>query len=172
MKNINGLINKNGARFPLEYGQPYRISSPMGDRPDEQGGTQWHEGIDIGVDGGTKILAVEKGIVVRVMNGLTEADGKTAGFRYGNHIIIKHPNNVYSLAAHCSKILVREGDTVTLAQHVADSGNTGWSTDDHIHFELVQGTNDDTWQDHWSMKRFERGSNEIDRLNPEKFQWS
>ena len=91
---------------------------------------QWalHTGIDIGAAGGTNILASEDGVVVTVIHGNTG---------YGYYVIVYHGGAGYStLYAHCSKILVKEGDQVRRGQVIALVGTTGSSTGNHLHFEV------------------------------------
>lgn len=53
----------------------------------------------------------------------------------GKHIKIRC-NNVTTLYAHCSKILVKEGQIVAQGQKIAEAGSTGNSTGNHLHFEI------------------------------------
>ena len=63
-------------------------------------------------------------------------------------IIVDHTNGYETYYAHCSKMLVSEGDTVFKGQHIAEMGSTGRSTGSHLHFEVRYGG---------------------DRLDPEKY---
>lgn len=53
----------------------------------------------------------------------------------GKHLKIRC-NNVTTVYAHCSKILVKEGQIVALGQEIARVGSTGNSTGNHLHFEI------------------------------------
>ena len=54
---------------------------------------------------------------------------------YGKHIKIQI-DNIQTLYAHCSKILVKENDVVEIGQEIAKVGSTGNSTGPHLHFEI------------------------------------
>lgn len=86
-----------------------------------------HNGIDIGAAGGTNILAAEDGVVVT-------AAWNEGG--YGWYVIIYHGDNISTLYAHSSKLLVKAGDQVQRGQVIALVGNTGASRGDHLHFEV------------------------------------
>lgn len=41
-----------------------------------------------------------------------------------------------TLYAHCNKIYVKEGDSITQGQEIAEVGATGNVTGPHLHFEI------------------------------------
>jgi len=59
---------------------------------------------------------------------------------YGLVVIVDHTNGFYSLYAHASKLLVVEGNAVTLGQMIGHTGETGVTEDDVLYFELRKGT--------------------------------
>lgn len=85
-----------------------------------------HNGVDIGAAEGTSIIAVEDGTVVFA--------GNKGG--YGKAVIINHGDGVESLYGHCSKSLVKDDQSVKAGDVIAKVGNTGLSTDPHLHFEI------------------------------------
>ena len=96
-----------------------------------------HNGIDIGADYGTEILAADGGLVA-----VSAYDSS-----YGNYVVISHGNGRTTLYAHMSKRMVKEGDTVTQGQTVGLVGATGVVTGPHIHFETrVNGSRVDPLQ--------------------------
>ena len=54
---------------------------------------------------------------------------------YGNLVIVKHPDDLLSVYAHNSKILVKEGQNVTRGQKIAEVGSTG-TTSARLGFEV------------------------------------
>ncbi|MBA3499907.1 MAG: M23 family metallopeptidase [Deltaproteobacteria bacterium] len=55
---------------------------------------------------------------------------------WGNHVIVRHRNNVYTRYAHLATIIVTSGDEVVRGQPLGTMGNSGRSDVRHLHFEL------------------------------------
>jgi murein DD-endopeptidase MepM/ murein hydrolase activator NlpD len=88
-----------------------------------------HTGVDLAASGGTAIYAAQSGVVeVSTTNG--------GGFGY--YIKIQHDNGLETMYAHCSKLLVKEGETVQRGQKIAEVGKTGSATGCHLHFEVIK----------------------------------
>uniref|UniRef100_A0A7V2F8C2 M23 family peptidase n=1 Tax=Rhodothermus marinus TaxID=29549 RepID=A0A7V2F8C2_RHOMR len=86
-----------------------------------------HEGIDILLPYGSPVYAPGDGVV--------RETGRNSG--YGNYIIVDHPTTGYqTLYGHLSKILVRPGQKVQRGEQIALSGNSGYSTGPHLHYEV------------------------------------
>ena len=86
-----------------------------------------HYGIDIDAAYGTDILSSADGVVTLV---LFDDVG------YGWYIIVYHGDGISTLYAHCSKVLVKEGQNVKQGQVLGLVGTTGASTGPHIHYEV------------------------------------
>lgn len=84
------------------------------------------KGIGIGGKAGQPVLASAAGKVVYAGSGLRG---------YGKLVIIKHNKTYLSVYAHNSEILVKEGQTVTKGQKIAEMGNTD-SDQVKLHFEI------------------------------------
>lgn len=91
----------------------------------------YHGAVDFGAAGvnGMPVYAVADGYVVSVETWTTS---------YGNHILIAHPNGLYTLYAHgqAGSITVSEGQNVKQGQQIMRVGSTGNSTGPHLHFEV------------------------------------
>ena len=85
-----------------------------------------HEGVDFPVDIGTPVFAAAGGVVIY--------SGPHP--QYGFLIEIDHGNDFTTRYAHCSRVLVREGEVVQRGSKIAESGSTGRATGPHLHFEV------------------------------------
>jgi lipoprotein NlpD len=56
---------------------------------------------------------------------------------YGNLVIVKHSNTLLSAYAHNKAIVVKEGDTVSKGQVIAEMGDTD-ADSVKLHFEIRQ----------------------------------
>lgn len=97
------------------------VSSGYGPR-----GGRFHDGIDIDGESGDAVTAAASGEVVY--------SGKLGG--YGNLIVIKHDNGLFTAYGHNKKNLAKKGKKVEKGQVIAQVGSTGKSTGDHLHFEI------------------------------------
>lgn len=115
-------------------------NSPLG------GGMEFHNAIDLANGGGSPIFASNNGEVV-------QASGEYFDW-YGNYVVIKHPDGLYTGYAHLSKIMVSRGQKVTQGQQIGIEGSTGPVTGPHLHFQF--------------MKRFWPNGND-DFINPRSY---
>jgi len=82
--------------------------------------------MDIGNNAGTSIWAAQSGTVI--------FSGRMSGF--GETVIISHGPDVTTLYAHMSRRTATKGSTIGKGQEVGKMGSTGFSTGDHLHFEV------------------------------------
>lgn len=87
-----------------------------------------HKGMDMAGPCGTEIYASKAGTVVEA----------TYSSSYGMYVTVDHGNGVKTRYAHCSKLGVSVGQKVTQGQVIALVGNTGRSTGNHLHFEVIK----------------------------------
>jgi len=98
--------------------------------------------IDFGLREGTTILASRMGIVtdIKVDSKVGGADPKYNNIKYANYITLKHDNGEYSQYEHLKHrgALVKLGEKVRTGQPIALSGNTGFTTEPHLHFQVLK----------------------------------
>ncbi|KQP13714.1 M23 family metallopeptidase [Pseudorhodoferax sp. Leaf267] len=93
-----------------------------------------HLGVDYAAPIGTAVRTVGDGVI--------EFAGVQNGF--GNVIYVKHRNDMVTVYAHLSRILVKKGESVEQGTEIGAVGMTGWTTGPHLHFEFrVNGEHQD-----------------------------
>lgn len=100
---------------------------------------------------GEDVLAPLDGVVVSVENGIadnTPTIDTNAENPLGNYVIIEHDNEEYSIIAHFKKesIVVSPGDEVAAGELLGLVGNSGNSSEPHIHFQVSDGESFETSQ--------------------------
>lgn len=101
------------------------VTSKFGNRESSAIVSANHKGIDLGAATGSIIIAASEGHVIEA-----SSDGD-----FGIHLRIEK-NGIVFIYAHCSELLVNEGDTITQGQQIAKVGATGKATGPHLHFEI------------------------------------
>jgi lipoprotein NlpD len=86
------------------------------------------KGIDIAGKSGQAVIASGAGKVMYAGSGIRG---------YGNLVIVKHTSNLLSAYAHNKTILVKEGQTVTRGEKIAEMGKSD-SDSVKLHFEIRQ----------------------------------
>ncbi|ATP42322.1 hypothetical protein CSE16_00460 [Solibacillus sp. R5-41] len=88
-----------------------------------------------------EILAPADGKVIKLMDGFVdcipgEMDAENAA---GNYVVLEHANKEYSLLAHLKKdsIQVVIGELVKEGQCIGKCGNSGNSSEPHLHFHIM-----------------------------------
>lgn len=100
-------------------------------------GSQVHA-LDFDVPMGTTVVAARDGIVVDVSEGSNSGCGDASCASQGNYVRIDHGDGTYAVYYHLQQngALVDVGDRVCAGQSIGLSGNTGWSTGPHLHFQV------------------------------------
>ncbi len=125
---MSGFTGSEPSIFPIKKAHFKKISSPFGvnRKTPYSDETQMHGGIDIAAELGTEVLATGSGKIIK-----SKDEGK-----WGNLIIIDHGNGIQTWYAHLNDLVVEEGDIVDKGDIIAHVGNTGQSTNPHLHYEV------------------------------------
>ena len=111
--------SSSGLICPIEKGK-YTVSAYFGDGRN-------HKAIDLAANKGTAIFAAASGTVT-----YAGYDGD-----YGYSIVIDHGNGMKTRYAHASYLCAKKGDVVSQGDMIAAVGRTGYSTGNHLHFEVI-----------------------------------
>ncbi len=111
--------SSSGMICPIAKGK-FTVSAYFGDGRN-------HKAIDLAANKGTAIFASASGTVT-----YAGYDGD-----YGYSVVIDHGNGIKTRYAHASYLCVKKGETVSQGDMIAAVGRTGYSTGNHLHFEVI-----------------------------------
>lgn len=122
---------------------PWTVTSPYGMRELQPGKKSFHHGIDFGVPTGTVIGSAVSGRVFSTQYDPrnTYPNGPTSG---GTGVKVLGSDGKYYTYWHLSNLGVKKGDQVNPGTVIGLSGNTGYSTGPHLHFEVDSGLSTST----------------------------
>ena len=136
----NVLTEEEQMKFDAEYiKQKFNIINPLssgivtsrfGARESTEIVSANHKGIDLGATTGTVIVGAMDGTVI----------GASSEGDFGLHLKIAN-GDVTVIYAHCSELLVKEGDKINQGEQIAKVGSTGKATGPHLHFEVRREMN-------------------------------
>lgn len=168
---VNGWwlpVNSPASRVPSHgvhaYGQTYAIDLAYEPAEGTRPGFGWwpparrpHEfpgfGQPVFAPGNGRVVRVHRwerdhwsrnsmpGMLYLIVESLRELLGP--GRILGNHVVLDLGDGVYALLAHLQRhsIRVRTGDRVQTGQQLGACGNSGNSTEPHVHFQLMDHRN-------------------------------
>jgi len=138
--NLNGLGGSSATNTKVTLVAPVNgpITTKYGQTTDIHGTALWggeaHKAIDYGVPKGTKVQAAASGTI-------SESGSGSGSRSYGNYIVIDHGGGISTLYAHLSSAMVSKGMSVVQGEVIGLSGDTGYVTGAHLHFEARQNGN-------------------------------
>jgi Peptidase family M23 len=87
------------------------------------------------------VVAPGGGTVVVAVDGVPDntPNRPVPGNLYGNYVVIDHGTGEYSLLAHLNQgsVKVKVGEPVSAGQPIGRTGNSGMSTEPHLHYHLM-----------------------------------
>lgn len=110
-------------------------------------GTRTHRGknaIDWDMDEGTEVLAARGGLVIAVEESFSNGGMDPELRTKANFVKIRHDDGTIGNYVHLRRngARVYAGDRVREGDHIGWSGNTGYSSGPHLHFEVYSVDND------------------------------
>ena len=106
-----------------------------------------HNAVDLGWrtdESQNKVYANCKGVVYEIQTGIGNIPGATGVKSWGNYVLIKHPNGMFTRYAHLQEIYVSVNQEVDENSCIGLIGNTGNSRGRHLHFEVAKGYSSST----------------------------
>ena len=99
--------------------------------------------LDFRLKKGSIVCAAREGIIYKVEDQFTKGGPKKKYLSQGNYIIIKHSDGTYAAYWHLGHkgVVVKVGDSVQKGDIIGFSGNTGYSSWPHLHFDVYYFSN-------------------------------
>lgn len=105
-----------------------------------------HLGVDLGWsydENANRVYSNCTGVVYATLDHIPHGSEKGGG--WGNYVLIKHPNGMFSRYAHLQENLpVSKGQQVSKDTVIGIMGNSGRSSARHLHFEVQTGESSNT----------------------------
>jgi murein DD-endopeptidase MepM/ murein hydrolase activator NlpD len=128
------LVRHTPSILPVPADQ-FVLTSPFGNRVSPfTRAADFHKGLDLSAPTGTAVYATADGVVT--FAGRYPLSQSVAWWRFGNVVTIKHSDRFITIYGHCNEVKVRAGQVIRQGDIVATVGNTGWSTNSHLHYEV------------------------------------
>jgi murein DD-endopeptidase MepM/ murein hydrolase activator NlpD len=123
-------------QLPYQSEEAYRMVQGPNGAYTHQGKYAW----DFLMDEGTKVCASRDGVVVTVKEDSNLGGADKSFMPHANVITVMHNDGSFADYVHLQQhgALVEPGDHVTSGQVIGYSGNTGWSTNAHLHFQVYK----------------------------------
>jgi len=122
--------------IPFALGKKYMVGQGFGGKSQHTGNSYY--AIDFTVPEGTKVYPAREGTVIEVINKFSKG-GLDKSLK-GNAVYILHSDGTIGFYLHLAykKVFVSVGDAVDRNTVIALSGNTGYSSGPHLHFEVIR----------------------------------
>ena len=122
-------------KFPFKEGFQTKVSQGYN-------GGYSHRGvmaIDFVANEGTPVCAARAGIVVETESNNKGGCASPKCMKMANFVKVLHDDGTEALYSHLKHkgVIVEIGQFVQVGQVLAYSGNTGWTTNPHLHFEVL-----------------------------------
>ncbi|MEA1892133.1 MAG: M23 family metallopeptidase [Campylobacterota bacterium] len=127
--------------LPYKKGTSHVVSQGFNGKVTHKGSNRF--AVDFPMKTGTKVCASREGVVVDIKEDSTKGGFNKKFSKYGNFITIQHSDETmatyYHLKKNGSHVKLRQ--KVNRGEHIGYSGNTGYSSGPHLHFQVYKAVN-------------------------------
>jgi murein DD-endopeptidase MepM/ murein hydrolase activator NlpD len=127
--------------LPFAKGKRYKILQGQNTNFTHKGARSKYA-IDFKMNIGQTVCAMKDGVVVSVKEDSNKGGRNKKYLNDGNYVMLYHNDGLFTQYVHLKKngALVKKGDSVKKGQPIGYSGNTGMSTEPHLHFGVFKAT--------------------------------
>jgi len=132
--------------LPYKKGEYYPIVQGFGGGYSHQGASKY--ALDFAMPVGTPIYAARDGMVIDVEDKHHRGGASRRYAKYANYVVILHSDDTTGEYYHLKKngAVLAVGAKVVAGQHIAYSGNTGFSSLPHLHFAVYKAKSHGNYQ--------------------------
>lgn len=125
-------------RLPFASGSRVVVSQGYGGRATHHGRSTF--AVDFAVPVGTPVYAARSGRVVAAEWKHNRSGTDESYLKEANYVLIEHADHTFAQYAHLKPggVVVKVGQSVERGTLIGYSGNTGFSSGPHLHFEVMQ----------------------------------
>ncbi len=120
-------------RLPFPPGSRFLLAQGFGGHFSHTGSSAWS--LDFAMPIGTPVFAARDGVVRQVKTDAADRE-LPLEMREANYVTVRHADGQVSVYAHLDSASVRPGQAVRRGERIATSGNSGFSTQPHLHFHV------------------------------------
>lgn len=127
--------------LPFEKGRRFAINQSYQGKHSHNSGSDSEFAVDFGMPKGTTVCAARQGKVIAIRDDSTEGGTDRNRFEHcANVVIVRHNDGTYARYVHLEphSVLVKLGQTVATGAPLAKSGQSGWATSPHLHFDVFR----------------------------------
>lgn len=119
--------------FPFEHGRKFRVDQGFNGKSTHFGQNQY--AVDFDMPEGTPVYAARGGVIAEIKQDSNRNSRKPG---YNNYLLVYHSDGTIGNYAHLQQngVKVQVGDHVKAGDLLAHSGNTGFSSGPHLHFDV------------------------------------
>ncbi|MBN1466637.1 M23 family metallopeptidase [candidate division KSB1 bacterium] len=139
---VAGAQHDDSYAYALPYARGEKYIMVQG--PNGEHSHQGKNAYDWEMPVGTRVHAAREGVVLAVIDSFTVSGDADYMKKEANTIEILHPDGTIGRYSHLANdgALVSTGERIRRGQHLGWSGNTGYSTGPHLHFDVIRLTTD------------------------------
>lgn len=128
-----GLPFLKGKRYKILQGQNTNFTHK---------GFKSRYAIDFKMNVGQTVCAMKDGVVVAIKEDSNKGGRNKKYLNDANYVMLYHKDGLFTQYVHLKKdgVIVKKGDSISRGQPIAYSGNTGMSTEPHLHFGVFKAT--------------------------------
>lgn len=133
-------------KLPYPGGATYTVSQGNNSTPSHTGKGLY--AFDFAMPVASDVVAAASGKVVLIKEN-SNIGGNNSGYaNYANYVVIEHADGRCSLYLHLKymSVVVNKGQQVHQGQKIAESGETGYCTGPHLHFQLQRKGTGSWWE--------------------------